>query len=66
MTPEKKAKIEELAEVSRKARDKFMALGMLNIMGRTADQRVEMSKEYAVAEAEMLEADANLKAAQQP
>lgn len=66
MTPEKQAKIEELAEIARAKRDRFAALGMLNIYGRLAEERVQMSKDYAVAEAEMLEADANLKAAQQP
>lgn len=66
MTPEKKAKIEELAEVARAKRDHFAALGMLNIYGRLTEERVQMSKDYAIAEAEMLEADANLRAAQQP
>ena len=66
MTPEKKANIERLAVAAQKKRDRFMSLGMLNIAGRLAGEREEMAAEYAVAEADMLEADAALKEAQQP
>ena len=66
MTPERKARIEQLAVIAQKKSDKFMALGMRNIAGRLAGEREEMSKEYAIAEAEMLQANADLKAAQEP
>ena len=66
MTPEKQAKIEELAVIATKKRETFMSLGMLNIANRLAGKREQIAKEYAVAEAEMLEADANLRTAQQP
>jgi len=66
MTDEKKAEIERLAVIAQKKREHFMGLGMLNIVGRLTGEREQMSKDYAVAEAEMLEADANLRAAQQP
>lgn len=63
MTPEQKAKIEELATIADQKRQTFLMLGMRNIMGRLAEEREQMAREYAVAEAEMMEANAALEAA---
>lgn len=66
MTDEKKAKIETLAVIAAKAKEKYDYLGLLNTSGRTQSERDEMAKDYAVAEAEFLETRSSLKAAQQP
>lgn len=66
MTPEKKSRIEKLATIAETKWVHFKALGTLNTYGRTAEERTKMMKDYAIAEAEALEAEACLRAAISP
>lgn len=66
MTPEKKARIEELAVKHLKAVELFNRLGMQNTYGKTADELEQQAKEYALAIADMQQAAADLRAAQEP
>ena len=66
MTPEKKARIEELAVKNREAFDQVNLLGMWNTWGQTAADIEQHAKDYATATADMLSAAAELRAAQEP
>ena len=48
------------------AQELFHRLGMQNIYGKTSDEREQQAKEYAVAIADMQQAAADLRAAQEP
>ena len=66
MTNEKRALIESLAVEAERTRQHWFNLGLLNTAGRSAEERDQMTKDYAVAEATWLEASAKLRSAQQP
>lgn len=58
------AEVLRLAEVAFKKRQVWESLRMLNTYNRSFDEKLDMAKEYALAEAEMLEADRKLREAQ--
>lgn len=55
--------IEGLAEKATRLRMEWEALSLRNIYGLSVEERIKSAKEYAVAEAEMYEAEAKLRAA---
>lgn len=63
MNDTKRKIIEDLAADYEKKRGFFEALGYRNVYGVSAEERVLMAKEYAVAEAEMVEAHGRLRGA---
>lgn len=64
MTPEKKARIEELAKVVFEARQKKDSLGAHNLYGRSHEENLRTEQEFQVAHAEYMEACTNLDQAQ--
>ena len=55
--------IEDLAADHERKRARFETLGFRNVYGVSAEQREQMAKEYAIAEAEMIEAGRRLRGA---
>lgn len=66
MDDTKRKTIEDLAADHERKRARWTALGYRNVAGLTPEEREQSAKEYAVAEAEMLEANARLRGAVAP
>lgn len=49
MTPEKQARIEELAEGAERAKMRYEGMGMMNMAGLSEGDRIQRAQEYAVA-----------------
>ena len=60
MTEDQKYEIAVLAEDYENKRLRWENLGYLNVNGKTAEQRIQMSIDYQIAETEMRQAESRL------
>lgn len=64
MDEQKKANIARLAQLEHDARERLNALGMMNANNQDPDYRLRLSQDFAVAEAELWNAQSKLRVAQ--
>jgi hypothetical protein len=65
MNNEKKDLIAELAGIAHDTEERYIMLGMMNSYGRTYEETKKARIDFAIAEAEMFEARAALRSAQE-